>query len=151
MPRPRILPSDETLFRWVGQGMTHQQIADKVSAMENVTVKRATVSAALSRAGLAASQARYADQIPWRVAPEHAMEYPARMLRLLGRRSLWNDLSDRDARRLDSWLNQLEELGAVVAYSPDRGFLYVAKRDGIDGDNGIPIRREVVSEEMIAV
>lgn len=151
MPRPRLLPSDSALQRMVERGMTHQQIADKVGEEIGQTISRSSVAAALSRAGLTEPAPRYRDELPWRVAQEHLIEYPARMLRLLGRRRSGMQMTPRDSQRLDTWLGQLAESGAVVAYSPDRGFLYVPAREGVDGVNGVPIRRTVVTEEMLAV
>lgn len=66
------------------------------------------------------------------------MEYPARMLRLLGRSHRGETLNADEQRRLTSWLATLETQHAVVAYSPQQGFLYT---DRIPEDSTvIPIR-----------
>lgn len=148
MPARRILPDNATLRRWVqDEGLTHQQIADRVFATTGEAVSRSSVSAALSRAGISANTARYRDELPWRVKVEHIKEYPARMLRLLGRRRSGAVLTDSESKRLDSWLTMLERDHAVVAYSPDSryGFYYIEKDDQIDGKDGIPIRVQTVT------
>ena len=144
VPARRILPDNATLKRWVELGMTHKEIAEEVARLTGETVSRSSVSAALHRAGLSKSTARYSDELPWRVHLEHMTAYPARMLRLLGRRRAGLSLTQYEDDRLDSWLETLKERGLVVAYSPDRGFLYVEADEVGDGARGIPIRRRTI-------
>lgn len=122
--RPRILPGKDELQRMLDEGMTHQEIADHVSAQTGHKVHRASVSAAISRGGLGQRQVRHSEVIPWKVKIEHIRDYPVRMLRLLARRRAGNDLSDADARRLDSWLERMSEDDSIVLYDPEVGFAY---------------------------
>lgn len=133
MSNTRLLPPLAVLERLVEQGMTHQEIADWVFETTGNRVARSTVAVALSRAGKTTSAARYARELPWRVSQEHQMEYPARMLRLLGRRRAGKHLSGPDNVRLDGWLRKVEGSGAVVAYAPHLtpGFVYVLQ-DAVD-------------------
>lgn len=147
MPAVRLLPDTVTLRQWVeDEHLTHQQIADRVFAQTGWPVSRSSVSAALSRAGISANGPRYREELPWRVKMEHIREYPARMLRLLGRRRAGQDMTDEENRRLDAWLAMLEKDHAVVAYDPESefGFYYIEKDGRSDGHNGIPIRRQTV-------
>lgn len=150
MPAKRLLPDNRTLQRWVELGMSHQEIADEVERTTGQKVSRTSVSAALSRAGLTKPTSRYTEEIPWRLKMEHVTAYPARMLRLLGRRRAGLELSEHEDERLDSWLDGLEEKGLVVAYCPSKvGFLYVEANEVGDGANGIPIRRrEILKSEL---
>lgn len=148
MPAHRLLPDNATLKHWVeGEGLTHQQIADRVYAQTGNRVARATVSAALHRAGLSKTVSRYSEEIPWRVKIEHIKEYPARMLRTLGRRRAGLPLSDVENTRLDAWLEKMERDHAVVGYDPESafGFYYIEKDDERDGLDGIPIRRQTIT------
>lgn len=73
--------------------------------------------------------------MPWKgIKREHLGNYHARMLRLLMRRQAGKPLSDEDARRLGSWLRDLEKVNGVVHYDPDYeyGFAVVPRRDEID-------------------
>lgn len=152
MPAPRILPPYGELRALKESGMTHRQIADHVYATTGVRVARSAVSAALSRAGLTSREAvRYKDELPWKVGAGHLMEYPPRMLRLLGRRHAGLKLNADDALRLDSWLETLEKEGLVVAYCPDTtpGFIYVEADEIDDCPNGIPIRIRTISKEEV--
>lgn len=137
----RILPPVSRLRQLVDQGMTHQQIADLITHETGYPVGRSTVSAALHRAGEAQTAKKYPDEIPWRVKEEHQAHYAPRMLRLLGRRRKGITNSSEMDARLDAWLKQLEENGAVVVYVPDTedGFFYV---QGVPDVDGIPVRRE---------
>lgn len=143
MTPPRKIPDIGQLISWRDLGWTHQQMADHIYDTTGQIVARSSISAALSRAGKADTRDRYSDCLPWRVRTRHLKEYQAVMLRLLGRRRAGGELSAGDNRRLDSWLRQLEQANAVVAYDPDndeQGFHYVNPRPG-DGADGIPIRR----------
>ena len=142
MGRPRILPPTNELIRMFEDGMTHQQIAERVFADTGQRVSRSTVSAALHRAGKTRGKKRYKDEVPWKVSQDHLAEYPVRMLRLLGRRNHGLDVNPADTIRLDNWLSLLEAENAVVAYDPTnpvQGFHYVERRPD-DATNGIPIR-----------
>lgn len=145
MAAPRLLPPTSELAKLIEAGLTHQQIADRIHATTGVVVARSTVSVALSKAGLARDGMRYRDELPWRVKAEHLTQYPARMLRLLGRRRAGGQLTEDEADRLDAWLEGLAEKGLVVAYAPDAdGFLYVEADEIHDGKNGVPIRRRII-------
>lgn len=152
MAAPRLLPPIRELQKLVGKGMTHQQIADHILDKTGVRVSRSAVSAALSRAGLTEQGSRYQDEIPWRVNVKHLTQYPARMLRLLGRRNTGKILrTTEESDRLDSWLEALHEQNLVVAYCPEGpGFIYVEADEEHDGENGIPIRRRLIKLNELA-
>lgn len=148
MPAPRILPDNATLRHLVeDDNLTHQQIADRVFRETGNPVSRSSVSAALSRAGISTPTSRYREEIPWRVKVPHIREYPARMLRLLGRRRSGQELNEQEAARLDSWLAMLEADNAVVGYDPhsEFGFYYIEKNPLVDGLNGVPIHIQSIS------
>lgn len=150
MAAPRLLPPISELERLVRQGYTHQQIVDWWHAESGITVSRSSVSAALSRAGLSKEVSRYKDELPWRVKGEHLTQYPARMLRLLGRRRAGNELTEEEQDRLDAWLEALTEKSLVVAYCPDfEGFLYVEADEVGDGSDGVPIRRRLIGVDEV--
>lgn len=144
---PRKLPDIGTLLHWIeDEGLTHEQIAQRIYVDTGVHVSRGSISAALSRAGKTADKLRYEDTVPWRVREIHLREYPVRMLRALGRRRAGLPMSDNDNQRLDNWLAHLERENAVVAYDPDneqQGFHYIDPSPG-DGDDGVPIHRQRV-------
>lgn len=100
------------------------------------------MSSAIHRAGLSGPAKLYTEEIPWQVREQHLTAYPARMLRLLGRRRSGVQNSAEMDARLDSWLAQLRQEHAVVAYVPetDQGWFYV---DGEPDENGIPITLEL--------
>lgn len=144
MPAVRLLPDVQTLQRYLDEGLTHQQIADRVFMETGNRVSRSSVSAAISRAGLSAEGTRYQDVIPWRVSVRHIKEYPVRMLRLLGRRRSGGVLTAAEDARLQRWLDTLVEEDAVVAYAPDAevGFHYIDR--GPDDPVDVPIRRRPI-------
>lgn len=150
MAAPRLLPPVSELAVLVERGMTHQQIADHIRLTTGQRVSRSTVSVALSRAGLAKDAMRYRDELPWKVKAEHLTQYPARMLRLLGRRNADVELTDEEADRLEAWLEALEEKGLVAAYWPEGdGFIYVFADEYGDGSGGVPIRKRLITTDEI--
>lgn len=151
MPAPRLLPSVGELVALLEQGLTHQEIADHLRHTQGVAVSRSSVSAALSRAGVSKVGMRYKDELPWKVRAEHLTQYPARMLRLLGRRRSSVELTDEEDSRLDAWLESLEDKEIVVAYAPENGgFIYVDADEIGDGKNGVPIRARTISADEFA-
>ena len=149
MPAPRVLPPTQELKRLVALGMTHQQIVQYLREKHDIVVSRSSVSAALSRAGLTEREGmRYKEELPWRIKAEHLTQYPARMLRLLGRRRADIELTADEDNRLDAWLESLEEREIVVAYAPnDGGFIYVDADEIGDGENGVPIRKRIIHSD----
>jgi hypothetical protein len=134
----------------VAEGWSHADIALHVEKTTGHQVKRSAVSAALSRAGLTKATPRYKAEIPWRVSEAHLTEYPVRMLRLLGRKRRGLPMNEEEDDRLASWMDQLSEWNAVVAYSPTMGFLYVAADEIGDWEDGIPIRRRTITDDEVA-
>ena len=124
MAPPRYLPSISTLEHWVtpveegGLGLTHQEIADRVYAETGVQVSRASVSSALSKAGLT-RRIRYDDVIPWRVKTIHSRHHLVNMLRLEGRQRRGGALTSDEERNLATFKRTMQEKHAVVAYLPD--------------------------------
>lgn len=151
MPAPRLLPPTSDLQKYVEAGLTHAQIAERIEQEFDLRVSRSTISAALSRAGLTRDTMRYRDELPWRVKAEHLTQYPARMLRLLGRRRAEMELTVDEDSRLDAWLEALEDREIVVAYAPDGdGFIYVEADEVNDGQDGIPIRKRTIHSDELS-
>lgn len=144
MAPPRLTPDKTTLRRWIEEGLTHAQMAERVYRETGEHVSRSSISAAISRLGLSEPTPRYERELPWRVKVQHLKAYPARMLRLLGRRNAGKTLTEEEQHRLSSWLELLDRERAVVAYDPDseEGFFYVARKRG--ERSSLPIRRERV-------
>ena len=123
------------------EGLTHEQIVDRVEGQTGVRLARSSISSAIGRAGLAEFP-RYESEIPWKVKTEHQRDYPAKMLRCLGRRRAGLPINEDESSRLDSWLARMERDGTVVAYDPDRGFGYVQRSEFDPVD--LPIHPEAV-------
>lgn len=127
MARPRILPDADTLGTLRREGKTYQEIADRYG------VSRAAVHVALTRSNLIETpRPRYDREIPWTVKVGFSNAYPLAMLRISARRNAGLAVRADKARYLDNWVSMLQAENAVVAYSPSKGFYYVARRDNID-------------------
>ena len=146
MAPPTLVPDKNTLIRWTEEGLTHQAMADRVYQETGTRVTRTAISAAMVRYGLAKNGNRYRQTLPWKVKVLHARAYPARMLRLLGRRFEGQELNEQENQALDRWLAQLAESRSIVAYDPDSdaGFVYIDKRHK-DNRGKAPIRRQTIT------
>ena len=135
------VPDKNTLARWQDEGLTHQQMADRVQLETGERVSRAAISMALKRYGLTdETQPRYPVEVPWTVFERHQRAYPVRMLRLLGRRRAGREMSEEQEARLNAWLRWIKETDSVVGYDPDtdQGFWYVPREEG--DPIGTPVR-----------
>jgi hypothetical protein len=144
MPANRILPDKITLQHWIeDEGMTHQQIADRIFETTGERVGRSAVSVAAHRYGITKPGNRYKDYLPWRVSTYHIRAYPFRMLRLMGRRDTKGpeSLNEQETAMLDGWLEMLDREKAVVGYDPedDQGVHYISAKYK-DHDGLAPIR-----------
>ena len=145
--RPNI--DRATLKRYVQLGLTQEEMVVRFREETGETRGRAAFAVAMSRYGVKSIKRRetkvFSETLPWRVKAEHANQYPARMLRALGRREAGAKLPKAEAKRLDSWLKDLDEDNAVIHYDPDtpQGFWRVARpRRTMTGTFSRKFRRE---------
>ena len=152
MAPPTLVPDRTTLSRWQGEGLTHQQMAERHYEETGILVTRTAISAAMVRYGLAEDGVRYKDMIPWRVKVIHAKAYPVRMLRLLGRRNSGGELNELEEQALERWLQKMAEDRTIVAYDEDSdaGFFYIDKRHK-DHRGAAPIRKKQIKVNETAL
>lgn len=132
-----VVPPPAELKKLRDQGMTQQQIADRVFEETGHRITRNAVTMALKRAGISGGVRRYDFEIPWKVSARHERHYALAMLRALARRRLGLPLSAEVDKRLDSWLETLDREQWVVGYVADseKGFYYVPRLKTDDKNN----------------
>jgi hypothetical protein len=142
MAPPKYTPNRNELARWIEEGLTHQQMADRVYLLTGRRVTREAISVAAHSYGLTKRKVRFKRELPWRVKSHHSKVYPVRMLRLLGRRSLGMPITVKDRSLLENWLAAITREGLIVAYDPDsdQGFHYIEERYRDHQDPTLPIR-----------
>lgn len=114
--------------RWVDQGMSHQDIVDRVEQETGVRVGRSAVSAELSRAGLT-RPAKYTEVLPWKIRVKHQNNYNQWMLRVHYKIKHNMPVRDGERERHLSWLQRLQQDDAVITYLPDTEYgFYRVKR-----------------------
>lgn len=145
MAPPKYTPDRNTFIRWIDEGITHQQMADRVHEITGHKVTRAAISVAISGYELSRKTPRYKREVPWRVKTHHK-SYPVQMLRLLGARNLGKPLGARKERELNNWLMRLYRQDLIVAYDPDsdQGFFYIDAMYRDHQDPTLPIRRRPI-------
>lgn len=135
MPKPRKLPSESILRKWVEvEGLSHGEIVFRVKEETGEDVSRSSVSAALSRAGYT-HRVRYGEEIPWpRISVDHNASFPLFMLRTQARLNRGLPVKERDEARLEEWKKELKEKNLVVHYEPrsPEGWFYTEARPDID-------------------
>ena len=148
MAPPKYTPDKNTFERWLAEDPrpTHQQMADRIYAETGHRITRAAVTLALMQYGLSESRPRYKQTLPWRVKLDHIKAYPARMLRLLGRRQQGGKMTEKENELLDSWLSNLETEQLIVAYDPEdnQGFHYIDQSFKDHDDPDLPIRKKTL-------
>lgn len=146
MAPPKFTPDANTLKRWQEEGLTHQQMADRVFEETGQRITRSAITLEMMKHGLSQPRPRYRETLPWRVSMDHIMAYPARQLRSLGKRLAGNELSAADEDLLNRWLAMLERDDLIVAYDPDDevGFHYVNSQFKDHKNRDIPIRRKII-------
>lgn len=142
MSRARTLPAVEVLLAWREQGLTQQQIADRINeasrardGSEAVLVSRSAVSVALHRADAADGRDRYSAEIPWSpIAREHQKSHLLTILRTWARVNR-NDptLPDAARRRYENFRARLERDGQVINYDAAQGFHLVKRNPNEEG------------------
>lgn len=150
MPAPRILPDPHKL-RALKERFTYAQIAEMYGVDPQSVYQRLRIDYPNAQK----ERPRYSDLIPWRIAKEHWYAMPVTMLRFYARRRDGKQLSPKDERRLDSWLEALRAADAVVDYDRDQppnpaspksgGWRYV-KRLPEDGDRLIRVPQKTESQ-----
>lgn len=146
MAPQKYTPDKATFKAWLTEGLTHQQMADRVFEQTGHRVTRAAITVALMGYGMTTPKPRYKETIPWRVKVDHAKTYPIRMLRYLGKRRMGTPLSEGEERLLDTWLQHLKNEHLIVAYDPDddAGVHYVDAEFKDHGED-IPIRIKTIN------
>lgn len=144
MGRPQLIPNVDTLIKWRDvEGLTQTQITDRINELNKQQdgpsyrpISRSTVSVALHRAGeQQVTRTRYADEIPWSpIKREHANDFRQVMLRCWARTNRGLKLNRQMQAEYDSFVVRMKDAGAVITYTPERGFFAVKARPGIDTD-----------------
>ena len=120
--------------RWLQEGKTYAWIVEEYKRKYNIETALSTWSMLRRREGIPRRIVRDEELMPWAVKKEHRYSNPAAMLRAEARRRAGQPLSPKIEKALDSWLATLQHENAVVHYDPERGWLYVPRREGIDTD-----------------
>lgn len=108
----------------VQEGRTLQSVADQYGA------SRQAVSNCLRAAGQGAPNAiqPYKDWIPWRVRVSHNNDKIVRKLRRFARLEMGEEFRPGEIANLRRWAERMRQLGVVVDYHPEVGFMYVPRR-----------------------
>ena len=131
----RKLPPRQELEKWLDEGLSHQQIVDRIKETTGNEVTLSTVSSGLSRMGLT-DRVRYDDFIPWgRISVDHNTAYQLQQLRIGARLDKGLPVDAKAKARFERWRDELEEKNLCIHYDIGsvEGFHYVARRphDGL--------------------
>jgi len=141
MSRERILPPVQTLVLWRDEGLTGQQMADRVNATDErilrgdaKPVTRSAVSVALARANQADQRQRYGREIPWSpINAKHQKDHFLMLLRTWARVNRGDVAIPIDQlQRYENFAARAARENVVVDYDPIVGFQLVPRRPKID-------------------
>lgn len=136
MPAPSKIQDETEVIRWMEQGWTYQQIVDEYRRKYNIDTTLSMWSNFRRRRGLDRRYSRDETLVPWEIEKRHRNSYHLAMLRAEARRRGGFEMRQSDLKRLESWLQDVRELNAVVHYDPETpdGF-YLVPREKADGDD----------------
>lgn len=128
----RKIVNEQEVIRWFEEGWTYQEIVDEYRRKYNIETATSMWGNFRRRRGLPRRITRDDELIPWHVRVEHRWAYPLAMLRVEARRRAGRPIRDSDEKKVDAWLEMLEENKVVVHYDPDteQGFFYVRRSPG---------------------
>ncbi len=142
MGRPQLLPNMKRLLQMRDEGLTQQQIADRVNEENRKIlgssfhpITRSAVGVAMHREGEnGGTRPRYYDELPWSpVKAEHQHDHRQAMLRIWARKNAGDEkIPPRLLKEFESFERRCREHNAVIHYDPDQGWLAVKARPGID-------------------
>lgn len=128
MPASKIQNESEVL-RWFEEGRTYDWMVAEYKRKYQLDTTPNMWAAFRRRRGLPRRNMRDLELIPWRMRDEHMQAYPVIMLRAVARERAGKNLSDRERRRVKTWLADRERDDTVVHYDADteQGFFYVPR------------------------
>lgn len=141
MSRERALPPVGVLLRWRSDGLTQQEMAERINRENRArdpelpAVTRSAVSVALHRADAADARDRYSAEIPWApIAKEHQKSHLLTILRTWARVNRDDPtLPENARRRYENFRARLERDQQVIDYDPSAGFTLVVRQPDDDG------------------
>lgn len=135
MPAPKI-QNEQEVIRWFEEGRSYPWMQEQYRKKYNIETSKAMWANFRRRRGLELRLERSPELIPWKVLPEHQLNYSLAMLRVEGRRRRGETLREVDATRLEAFKEQLAEGDLVVHYDPEteEGFFLVPRRENVDTD-----------------
>ncbi|MFI0985009.1 hypothetical protein [Streptomyces exfoliatus] len=128
---PRKIQDEQEAIRWLEEGRTYTWIVERYKEKYGIETTVPMWSTFRRRRGIERRVVRDTELIPWKVAPEHMLEYPLVMLRAEARKRSNGEIKGHLAPRLRNWLAMLEETDQVVYYDRDTkdGFFYVPREE----------------------
>lgn len=144
--RVRVTIDAETLKRYVAEGLTTTQMAERFLEETGEKLTPSAFAVHMFRKGIksARPRPRYTETLPWVVRAEHSNSHVANMLRTLGARDRGDEVPVDRLYRLERWLDRLDNEGTVIHYDPEtkKGFWEVprekADKNGYIHVRGIP-------------
>lgn len=131
MPASKIQDVEEVL-RWFDEGWTYQAMCDEYLRKYNIETVPSLWSNFRRRRGLTRRIVRDDQLIPWAVLEEHRWDHKLQMLRLEARARAGEPIREREAVRHRNFIDLLNNMGKVVDYTPETGFVLVDREPGED-------------------
>lgn len=122
-------------MKWVEEGLTHEEITERVEQQTGYRPSRSSVSASLSKAGLT-TPIRYTKFIPWRpIKLEHNVHRFLTNLRIGARIDSGMPVSDAERLRWENFYKNVIDANAIIIYLYDspEGFYTVHRYPDEEG------------------
>lgn len=136
MPNPRKIPKEfePNMERWLREGKTYAWIKEQFRNRYKKDISDGTIvnfrkeKNIPDRYAVAARKQGH----PWKVLPEHRGVGIDPYLSALIRRDAGLPVPQERLTSAENWWAEMQELGLVASYSPQRGWVTLPRRRGID-------------------
>lgn len=147
MPTPREIPDRDVLTKWHNAGLTYKQMADRWYDETKIRKTSQAFGKACRKAGLLRNL-HHDKWLPRNMRPEHMKLYDTEMIRRWSAREQGKKFPDVEDQRINAWLQNLADAGAILWYNPDtvQGWHTVRRRS--DDEPGAPVR--VAADDEVA-
>jgi hypothetical protein len=131
MPAPSKIVDEAEVEKWFQQNKTYAWMRQAYLDQYGIETSISMWGNYRRRHKMKRRITRDDNLIPWAVEEKHRFRYEVIMLRLEARVRDGQELPDREAKKLRSWLADLEEKNAVVHYDPEteQGFFLVPREE----------------------
>lgn len=131
---PKKIQCEDEIARWFNDGKTFSWMQQRYREKYGIETTQTLFQQFCRRRGYPRRTARNIYLIPWKIDQKHWKDYTLRMLRCEAKEREGFKLGHQESVRLRCWRERMMASPGVIDYTPERGFVIVPRRPGVDLD-----------------